>query len=179
MGTPGRGIASSYEAQMGEEHEAVRIRLLGGFQVSVGSRTIPQDAWRLRKAAALVKLLALAPGHRLHREQVMDYLWPEANRRAASNSLRSTLHAARKVLDPAVGVRYLASEDESLVLCPGGNLWVDVDAFEGAARTARRYRDAEAYRVAIDLYAGERLLSVHPPAQEARVAQSSEKFMDL
>ena len=157
MGTPGRGLASSSEAQMGEEHEAVRIRLLGGFQVSVGSRTIAQDAWRLRKAAALVKLLALAPGHRLHREQAMDYLWPEANRRAAANSLRSTLHAARKVLDPAVGVRYLASEDESLVLRPGGNLWVDVDAFEGAARTARRYRDAEAYRVAIDLYAGDLL----------------------
>jgi len=47
--------------------EAVRIRLLGGFFVSVGSRTIQEGVWRLRKAAALVKLLALAPGHRLHR----------------------------------------------------------------------------------------------------------------
>jgi predicted ATPase/DNA-binding CsgD family transcriptional regulator len=34
---------------------------------------------------------------------------------------------------------------------------VDVDAFEGAARTARRYRAPEAYRVAIDLYAGDLL----------------------
>ena len=40
--------------------------MLGGFRVSVGSRTITKDAWRLRKAAALVKLLALAPGHRMH-----------------------------------------------------------------------------------------------------------------
>ena len=51
----------------GGEAEAVRVRLLGGFRVAVGSRTIEEDAWRLRKAVALVKLLALAPGHRLHR----------------------------------------------------------------------------------------------------------------
>src|ERR687889_604636 len=94
--------------------EAVRIWMLGGFRISVGSRTITQDAWRLRKAAALVKLLALAPGHRLHREQVMDILWPDSGRRAASNSLRKTLHAARKVLDPIAGSRYLASHEESL-----------------------------------------------------------------
>jgi hypothetical protein len=43
--------------------ETLRIKLLGGFSVSVGSRTIQQNAWRLRKAAALVMLLALALRH--------------------------------------------------------------------------------------------------------------------
>ncbi|HEX5916026.1 MAG TPA: hypothetical protein VFY54_23210, partial [Rubrobacter sp.] len=121
--------ARSPEAPTGERRKAVRVWLLGGFRVSVGSRTITQDAWRLRKTAALVKLIALAPGHRMHREQVMDLLWPDSGRKAASNSLRTTLHTARKVLDPAMGARYLASEDESLALSPGGDLWVDVDAF--------------------------------------------------
>src|SRR5918993_3080382 len=96
--------------------EAVRIWLLGGFRVSVGSRSVPQDAWRLRKAAALVKLLALAPGHHMHREQAMDLLWPDSGRSASSNSLRKTLHTARRTLEPAAGSRYLVSEDESLVL---------------------------------------------------------------
>jgi predicted ATPase/DNA-binding SARP family transcriptional activator/DNA-binding CsgD family transcriptional regulator len=141
----------------GMKPEAVRIWLLGGFRVSVGTRTIEGDEWRLRKAAALVKVLCMAPGHRLHREQVMDLLWPEANRRAASNNLRTTLHAARKVLDPAMGALYLASEEESLVLCPGGSLWVDVEAFEENALTARRSREPAAYRVAIELYVGELL----------------------
>ena len=45
--------------------EPMRIRLLGGFRVSVGPRSITGDAWRLKKAASLLKLLALAPGHRL------------------------------------------------------------------------------------------------------------------
>jgi predicted ATPase/DNA-binding SARP family transcriptional activator/DNA-binding CsgD family transcriptional regulator len=131
--------------------------LLGGFRVSVGSRTLTQDAWRLRKAAALIKLLALAPGHRLHREQIMDLLWPDSGRRAASNNLRKTLHSARKVLDPTAGFYHLASENESLVLCPKSDLWVDVDAFEQAVATARRSQDPAAYRAALELYPGELL----------------------
>jgi DNA-binding SARP family transcriptional activator len=54
---------------VGREAEAVRIRTLGDFRVSVGDSTLSVNAWRLRKAASLVKLLALASGHRLHREQ--------------------------------------------------------------------------------------------------------------
>lgn len=150
------GVARSGRPK-GERPEAVRVWLLGGFRVSVGSRTIEEDAWRLRKAAALVKLLALAPGHRLHREQLMDMLWPDSNRKAASNNLRRVLHAAGKVFDPVAGSRYLASEDESLALCPGGQLWVDVDALEQASATARRTRDPAACRAAIDLYAGDLL----------------------
>jgi non-specific serine/threonine protein kinase len=87
----------------------------------------------------------------------MDLLWPGSGRKAASNSLRSTLHAARKVLDPAVGALYLASEDESLVLCPEGDLWVDVDAFEEAAVSARRSGDPAAYWAAINVHAGDLL----------------------
>jgi DNA-binding SARP family transcriptional activator len=50
----------------------MRVWLLGGFRISVGDRTVRENAWRLRKAAGLVKLLALCPGHRLHRQQAMD-----------------------------------------------------------------------------------------------------------
>jgi predicted ATPase/DNA-binding SARP family transcriptional activator/DNA-binding CsgD family transcriptional regulator len=139
--------------------EAVRVWLLGSFRVSVGSRTIEGDAWRLKKAAALVKLLTLAPDHRLHREQAMELLWPDLEKEAASNNLRQAIHNARRNLipEPSMGTRYLASEDESLVLCPEGNLWVDVEAFEEAALTARHSRDPAAYRVALELYAGELL----------------------
>lgn len=99
------------------------VRLgLGSFSVSVGSRTVAQNDWRLRKAAMLVKLLALAPGYRMHREQSIDLLRPESGRRAATNNLRTALHTARKVLDQEAGAHYLASKDESLVLRSEGNL---------------------------------------------------------
>jgi predicted ATPase/DNA-binding SARP family transcriptional activator/DNA-binding CsgD family transcriptional regulator len=87
----------------------------------------------------------------------MELLWPDAGRKAASNSLRSTLHTARKILDPATGSRYLASEDESLVLCPEGELWVDVDAFKDAAARARGAKEPATYRAALDLYEGDLL----------------------
>jgi hypothetical protein len=52
------------DVSLGGEVEAVRIWMLGGFGVAIGTRPVEKDAWRLRKAAALIKLLALAPSHR-------------------------------------------------------------------------------------------------------------------
>src|SRR5215217_8447173 len=145
------------QGSIGGDTEAIRVRLLGGFRISVGSRVIEAKQWRLRKPATLVKLLALAPNHRLQREQIMDLLWPESGKRSASNNLRQIVHTTRKILDPVAGSRYLHSDNESLVLCPGGEIWVDVEAFEEAAATARRSKDPAAYRVALDIYAGELL----------------------
>jgi DNA-binding SARP family transcriptional activator len=89
----------------------------------------------------------------------MELLWPDSGRRAASNNLRQTLHAARRTLhpDPDIASRYLSLSGEKLALCPEGQLEVDVEAFEEAAATARRSRDPAAYRAAIELYAGELL----------------------
>jgi DNA-binding SARP family transcriptional activator len=92
----------------------VRVRLLGGFGVWVGSHAVSEGAWHLRKSKSLVKLLALAPGHALHREQIMDVLWPELGKRAASNNLRGSLHGARRAMaaDSMVASHYLASKEE-------------------------------------------------------------------
>ena len=74
----------------------VRIWLLGGFRVGIDSLPVPDDAWRRNKAKAVVKLLALAPSHRLHREQLMDALWPELPPDAAAANLRKAVHFARQ-----------------------------------------------------------------------------------
>ena len=135
---PKKGVA-------GREPEVVWISLLGGFSVSVGYRTIEENEWRLKKAAILIKLLALAPGHRMHREQAMELLWPELDRKAAANNLHQALHFARCALEPeAAAPSYLRLHDELLELCPSDALWVDVEAFEEAAMTARRSREAGA-----------------------------------
>jgi DNA-binding SARP family transcriptional activator len=137
----------------------MRVRLLGGFRVSIGVRGIPEKAWRLKKAAVLIKLLALAEGHRLHREQVMEYLWPTLAPEAASNNLRQAIYAARRALTPdsSVITHYLPVRDGWLALSPEEPLWVDVEAFEEAAKSARRVGEPSAYRVALELYAGELL----------------------
>ena len=127
--------------------------------MSVGLRTIEESEWRRRKAAGLIKVLALAPRRRLHREQVMDLLWPELETEAAANNLHRTLHFARRVLglDDTTASRYLRFGDDQLYLCPSTPLWIDVEAFESAATAAQRTREPAAYQAAIDLYAGDLL----------------------
>jgi hypothetical protein len=139
--------------------DTVRVWLLGDFRVSVGTRTIEESAWQLRKAAAIVKLLALSPGHRLYREQLMDLLWPDLGTQAAANNLRRTLHAARRALhsDSATADHCLRFQGEQIALCPGDLLWVDVEAFEDAAVAARNVREPASYLGAVDLYAGDLL----------------------
>jgi len=142
-----------------DDPEALRVYLLGGFRASVGPRIIDDAEWRLRKAKTLVKLLALASGHRLHREQAMDILWRDLDPEAAGNNLRKTLHVARRALEPSASdaSRYLHTHDDLLALRSPGSLWIDVDAFEAAAAEAHRTRDHRAYHAAIELYAGDLL----------------------
>jgi predicted ATPase/DNA-binding SARP family transcriptional activator len=136
------------------------IWLLGGFHVRIGSREIDPAAWRLRKARSLVKLLALTSGHRIHREQIMELLWPHLDPGAASNNLRKILHIVRRTLEPGrdVGLaRYVTAHQDVIHLGPPDLVWIDADAFGFAAAEARRRGDATTYERALSLYAGDLL----------------------
>jgi predicted ATPase len=127
----------------------INVNLLGGFTAAVDGVAVPDKAWRMEKARELVKLLALARGHRLHREQAMDVLWRDLAPAAAANNLHQAVHVARRALGPdAIDVR-----DEVLSLAAD----VDVDLLERLAADARRMRTAAAYDVALSLYRGELL----------------------
>ncbi len=171
--------------QTSGEVEAVRIWLLGGFRISVGSsRSIAGEEWHLRKAGNLVKLLALAPGHRLHREQATGLLWPDLDSKAAANNLYHALHIARRTLEPstqaAAASGYLHLRGERVALCPDGPLWVDVEAFEEAANIARHALEPAAYRAAIDLYSGELLpQDRYEPWVEQRRAELRGLYLSL
>src|SRR6476620_547644 len=89
------GRSNSPDATAGRDPPLLRLELLGGFRVTLGDQVIEEPAWRLRKARSLVKLLALAPEHVLHRDQLLDLLWPNLNPDAAANNLRYTLHVTR------------------------------------------------------------------------------------
>ena len=105
----------------------------------------------------IVKLLALAPNHRLHREQVIDLLWPELASKAAKNNLHHALHVARHTLDPAGTIRALRLEDAIVVLDWPAEVWTDVEAFETSLAAARRSRLSASYRRALALYTGDLL----------------------
>ena len=131
------------------DNSSPRVCLLGGFSVATEDGVVEESAWRLRKAKALVKLLALAPDRRLHRERLADLLWPDRDAEAAANNLHQVLHAARR----AIGTDALRLADGVVAL----EAEIDVDAFEAAAARARETREVAAYERALDLYPGELL----------------------
>lgn len=137
------------------QHVAVvRIHLLGVFRVLIDDRVVAATDWRLRKAKSVFKLLALAPDRWLHREQLLELLWPKLDAEAGANNLRHTLHVARRALQPgqATPALLLQLDADRVVLRTEGTLWIDVEAFEAAAETARRSRALAAYEHAIALY---------------------------
>jgi DNA-binding SARP family transcriptional activator len=123
----------------------LRIGVLGGFQVEIGGRAVAEDTWRRLGAATLVKVLAVTPGHRMHREQLVEVLWPELDQAAGLRRLTKALHFARR----ALGAEQLRWRDELLSL-EADDLWVDLDAFDAAAQRG----DADQ---ALALYTGELL----------------------
>jgi predicted ATPase/DNA-binding SARP family transcriptional activator len=137
----------------------MRVWLLGGFRVTIGERTVDERGWRLRKAKSLVKLLALAHGHRLHRDRLLDTLWPELLPDAAAHNLYQALYVARQVLDPdrAAGDAVLPLEGEIVSLTSDGAVWTDVNEFRSAAARASERQTMEAYRKALDLHSGDLL----------------------
>ena len=113
--------------------ERVRVTLLGGFAVEVDSVAVPAGAWRLSKARSLLKLLALARGHRMHRDAVVEVLWPDLSAAAATNNLHQTLHSARRALAVAgASADVLLLRDGVVTLGPDGGLETDVQDLEAA-----------------------------------------------
>ena len=132
----------------------VDIDLLGGFGVSVGGAAVEPAEWRRRQAAALVKILALAPRRSLHREQVIDLLWPALTVDEAAPRLHKAAHYARRALgDPAS----LVLAGDAVALFPGRQVHVDSVQFQSLAEAALSAKDPGAAGIAADHYGGELL----------------------
>lgn len=132
----------------------VEVRLLGGFQVRVDGRTLPPHHWSRRHSAALVKLLALAPGRSLHREQVIDALWPDLGIDQAAPRLHKAAHYARKALGHRAAVVLNA---ETVRLYPDDDVHIDGAWFQQYAESAVANGGIAAAKAALALYGGELL----------------------
>jgi DNA-binding SARP family transcriptional activator len=138
----------------------LRIQLLGGFRVERAGVAPTASSWQRRTAKTLTKLLATHPRHRLHREQVLEILWPDVELESALNSFGKALHAARRALEPELLPRessaYLPLTD-SMVALDAEHVWIDADHFESLAEGALRRGDLAGYERALAAYGGELL----------------------
>ena len=138
----------------------LRMRLLGGFCVERTDIGQAVSDWQRSSAKTLTKILAVHAGHALHREQIIDILWPGVDAESALNSFGKALHAARRALEPELPRRqdsaYLGLADAILTLNTE-HVVVDMDQFEQLAEDALRRREIGPYEAALAAYGGELL----------------------
>ncbi|MFL6136315.1 MAG: ATP-binding protein [Frankiaceae bacterium] len=106
-----------------------------------------------------MKLLALEPAHRLHRERVVDALWPDVDPEAGRNNLHQVVHAARSALS-TVGLDRadaLGMHDDLVVLGPGCVVVTDLEELSSAVRAAESDGDHDALTAALDRWPGDLL----------------------
>lgn len=138
----------------------LQVRLLGGFGVERAGPAGAVSCWQRRSAKTLTKLLAAHPRHVLHREEIIDILWPGADVESALNSFGKALHAARHAFEPELPRRqsstYLRLQDSMLAL-DMDHVAIDADRFEQHAQQALRRRDVSDLERALAVYNGELL----------------------
>jgi DNA-binding SARP family transcriptional activator/tetratricopeptide (TPR) repeat protein len=169
----------------------IEIRMLGRFEVLADSKPCSAEPWRRRQAAGLVKILALARYRTMHREQLIDLLWPDVPVDLAAPRLHKAAHFARHGFpDPATAI---VLRGDTISLLPDQEVVVDAVEFERAATAGVGQGTAEAAAEALDWYGGvllpddlyepwteqprERLSMLHQ--QLLRQAQRWEQLLDI
>jgi predicted ATPase len=137
----------------------VRIHLLGRFEISHEERQLRAEEWSRRKAAALLKYLAIHK--RLVKDQAVDLLWSESDLATGANNLYRTIHELRQTLNKSLG----QSTDQAIFQFEGGvlllndSVWVDAVEFERlcSSRARTPAERIESLEQALALYQGDLL----------------------
>ena len=148
----------------GDEHAAptppVDVRCFGGLRLAVAGTAIDLSPLRPR-SRTLLRMLALSADQDVHRERLVDQLWPDAEVGVATRRLQVAISSTRQFLEQAgmpAGFGIVRRGDAYRLTLPSGSL-VDVRQFEqsisAAAAAPTVERALELRHRAIALYCGE------------------------
>ena len=85
----------------GPARPRLRLRCLGGFALTIDGRPIDEAAAKPMERA-LLHVLAMRPGEQVHREALIEALWPEADPDAGLHRLQVAISALRRLTDGRV-----------------------------------------------------------------------------
>ena len=147
-----------------DDRPVIQLRCLGAFSLQVKGIEV---GWRLLrpKARCLLMLLALHHGRPVHRELLIEALWPEATLTSGVRSLQVAVSSLRQCLavDGVVADPIRRQGDAYALVLAGAE--VDVTVFERTIEEARHLPPPAALaarRRALDLCQGELLTEVGP-----------------
>lgn len=146
------------------QHHTLQIFTLGGFGIVTGGCSVNIAKWKRKQAVTLLKFMITHLDRPVHRERLLDCLWPGAEQSRGLGRLKVTMYYLRHELRgngmsdevvKTVGNAYLVRRDA---------VWVDVDIFERLVSEGRalqgkaQWSDAlEHYSEAQRLYRGDYL----------------------
>ncbi len=139
----------------------LRVITLGGFQLWRGPEPVPSNGWRREKAKQLFQLLLTYRSAPLDRDQICEYLWPEAEPSTSQRNFKITLNTLYQVLEPerepGSESAFILREGSTYALRPGADIWLDTEQFSNAVQQANAASkpSLELLRQAIHLYQGE------------------------
>jgi DNA-binding SARP family transcriptional activator len=142
----------------------IALRCLGGFSLATRGIDVPWRQLRPR-VRALLMLLAMNHGRQLHREQIIDALWPDAALASGIRSLQVAVSSIRQCLN-AGGITEDAlrrhGDTYALELPAASDQLADFQRLAHAATRAPRPKALQLRLAALDRYAGDLLPEVGP-----------------
>jgi DNA-binding SARP family transcriptional activator len=113
----------------------LRVQTLGGFRIWRSGLEITHAAWGREKAIHLFQFFITTRRRApyLHKEQIIDRLWPQLSPEEGDRDFKVALHAVNKTLEPDRPPRTEPRFIQRHELTYGLNLaevWIDADAFE-------------------------------------------------
>lgn len=144
------------------------VQTFGPFRVWRQGQEIERGSWGREKALHLFQLLVSHREQPLHRDQIIEELWPESPTSAATTGLRVALSALRSALEPARAARadslFIRRDGDTILLATEAGIRIDADEFQSLLRQARAAEPADAeqaitlYEQALSLYRGDYLV---------------------
>ncbi|MCO5189823.1 MAG: transcriptional regulator [Anaerolineae bacterium] len=145
----------------------LRVTSLGAFRLYFGVNELPGNVWTRQQARQLLHLFLTYRRSQIHREQIMDTLWPDLPPEDASRNFKITYNTLCKVLEPErkrnAPSAFIVREGSRYGLRPEADIWFDAAEFDAMIRSADRLLHTdegaarEQYRQALALYQGDYL----------------------
>lgn len=145
--------------------EPLVVRCFGPFEILRDGQRIPLDAFGRRKAVQLFKCLLLQRGSPVHRDRLVELLWPDAAPRAGANRLHGVVSALRSAIEASRGPRtsaFVLSREDRYCFNVEAPHRVDlydfldlVDAARGARRRGEDERALALLEEALRCYRGD------------------------
>lgn len=153
-----------------KEKAAVRVNMLGDFQLESKDATVSEQINRSKKLWGVLALLLIYRKNPLNHQELTQQIWTEGRSKNPVNALKTLLYRLREMLEP------LQEDGQPLIIANRGAycwnaaipVYLDFEEFEAISQQAANVKGNKEesiplYQRAVALYRGDFLLRVELP----------------